>query len=100
MGEQHRGFTIKPKRDFGGHPYFIRGKTVWRGFVVVRDGINVMPAATWFYTVEHAKVGIDCLIESDGNAQHFYDLLQAHGSDSWEPPPEACQKEPADASSP
>jgi hypothetical protein len=99
MAEQYRGYTITPKRDFGSQPYFIGGRVIRAGFNVVCDGINVMPAATWFYTVEHARVGIDCLIESNGKTPLFYDLLKSRGSESWEPPPEACQNSPAGASS-
>ena len=35
-----------PKRDFGPHGFWINGCRVDRGFVVVKDSINVMPGAT------------------------------------------------------
>lgn len=60
----YRGFTIKEKGDFGtGSGHFIRGMYVRHGYVVT-DGkiINVMPAATWFLTVDDAMKAIDDLI--------------------------------------
>jgi hypothetical protein len=62
----YRGFTIKEKGDFGsGSGHFIRGMYVSHGYVVTDGGIiNVMPAATWFLTVEDAMRAIDDLITS------------------------------------
>jgi len=105
MSEQYRGFTIQPKRDFDRNGFFIKGRVIREGFVVVRDGLNVMPAATWFFTVGHAKTGIDILIEVAGDkagrdfgeyAPRFWEEIKARGP--WEPPC-SCQKEPAGASS-
>lgn len=62
----YRGFTIEPKRDFGPSGFYIGGRFVKRGYVVVKERCNAMPAATWFLTIEDAKQAIDVLIDVDG----------------------------------
>lgn len=63
----YRGFTIEPKRDFGPGPgFYINGQFIKRGYVVVKDGCNAMPGATWFLAIESAKEAIDILIEVGG----------------------------------
>ena len=82
----YRGFTIEPKRDFGPSGFYIGGKFIKRGYVVVKDGCNAMPGATWFYTVEDAKNAIDILIDVGGDdiwqpaasfAERFWERLRA-----------------------
>ena len=68
----HRGFTVESKRDFGPSGFYIGGKFVKRGFVVVKDGCNAMPGATWFLSVEDAKHAIDTFIDVDGSADKFW----------------------------
>jgi hypothetical protein len=71
----YRGFTIAPKRDFIGKGFYINGAFTKRGYVVVKDGCNAMPGATWFHTIESAKEAIDILIE-------------VGGADIWNPAPD------------
>lgn len=45
-------YRIVPKRDFGGRPFLINGRSVMTGFVVVYNagqfkGCNAMPGGTW-----------------------------------------------------
>ena len=60
------GFTIEPKRDFGPSGFFLDGRFTKIGYVVVKDGCNAMPGATWFRSIEDAKDAIDVLIEVGG----------------------------------
>lgn len=62
----YRGFIVEPKRDFVGAGFYVDGKFIKRGYVVVKDGCNAMPGATWFYTIEDAKEAIDILIDVGG----------------------------------
>ncbi len=73
---KYRGYIIKPKQDFGTHGFFIKGRFIKKGFVVVKDGCNAMPAACWFQTIEEAKHGIRVLIKTKGNADHFWEIMQ------------------------
>lgn len=75
---RYRGFTIKPKLDFGTHGYLIDGQWVKTGWVVcdTTGFCNMMPAATWFRTIDTAVDGIDTLIESDFDADVFWKLTQ------------------------
>ena len=72
MSEKYRGHEIKPKLDFGEYGYWIDGKYVKKGWVVVKDYCNIMPGATWFQTVPEAKEAIDLLIAVKGNAKEFW----------------------------
>lgn len=54
-------YHIKLKRDFGPHGFLINGKQIHRGFVVVKDGCNCMPGATWFLTEADAMLAIEVL---------------------------------------
>jgi hypothetical protein len=62
----HRGFEIRVKRDFGNQFHLIDGMPCMWGYVVVKDGCNAMPGATWFQTVKAAKRGIDALFDVGG----------------------------------
>lgn len=73
----YHGFTIEPKRDFGPTGFFIDGKFIKRGYVVVKDGCNAMPGATWFYTIELAKEAIDIWIDVHCDAALFWVHLPA-----------------------
>lgn len=69
-------YRIVPKRDFGPGPgFFIEGRYVKTGFVVVRNGVNVMPGATWAQTIREALVMIRVLEHVRGNADRFWKLL-------------------------
>ena len=68
----YRGFDILPKRDFGPHGFWNNGCRVDRGFVVVKDSINVMPGATWFQTLTQAFDAIDDWLESGQDPATFW----------------------------
>ena len=70
------GYTVEPKRDFGNQPHLIDGKWVSEGFVVTKGGVNVMPGATWFRTVEDALDGIAAYIVVDGDGDKFWALMR------------------------
>lgn len=77
MDAQFLGFTIKPKLDFGLHGYLIDGKMVKEGFVVCKNGCNIMPGATWFQTVPDAEQAIKVLLHvgEPYNNKRFWRLL-------------------------
>jgi hypothetical protein len=72
----YRGFAVEPKRDFGPVGFYIDGRFVKDGFVVVKDGCNAMPGATWFRTIDSAKHAIDVFIDVDGDAYKFWTRLR------------------------
>jgi hypothetical protein len=65
----YKGFEIKPKLDW-------THAADQRGFVVVKDWCNVMPAACWFETVKEARHGINVLLKVKGNANRFWEIMQ------------------------
>ena len=80
------GFTIEPKRDFGPTGFNIDGTFTKIGYIVIKDGCNAMPGATWFHTIENAKNAIDILIEvggaalwnrADGYSRLFWERVRA-----------------------
>ena len=74
---KYRGYEIEPKLDFGLHGYLdSKGKVIRKGWVVYRNGCNVMPGATWFFTVPEAKHGIDIYIRVRGSAPKFWEIMQ------------------------
>lgn len=73
---KYRGHEIKPKQDFGSHGYLINGKTVKKGWVVVKDFCNIMPGATWFVSIIAARKAIDLLLRVKGNARKFWEAMQ------------------------
>lgn len=72
---EYRGFRIRPKLDFGSTPY-LNVNTYKKGYVVVQDGINPMPGATWSTSVLEAKVMIDVYIEADGDGDTFWKMMR------------------------
>lgn len=70
---EYKGFHIMPKRDFGGYPYS-NVNTIRKGYVVVKDGCNVMPGATWAHSVIEAKEMIESYIEAEGNGDLFWKI--------------------------
>ena len=72
---EYRDFHIVPKLDFGSTPYQ-NVNTYRKGYVIVKDGVNVMPGATWATSVIEAKVMIDVYIEADGNGEMFWKILR------------------------
>ena len=71
----YRDHLITHKADFG-NGFLIDGMPCTEGYVVTRGGVNVIPGAGWFLTVKDAKLGIDCLIQSIGIADHFHALFR------------------------
>lgn len=45
--------------------------------IVTKDGVNVMPAATWFRSREDARAAIDMLEAVEGDSRRFWHLLRA-----------------------
>ena len=78
----YRGFTIKPKRDFGPKGFYINGKFTKIGYVAVKDGCNAMPGATWFHTIESAKEAINILIDVGG--ADIWNQTPDHSARFWE----------------
>ena len=78
----YRGFTIEPKRDFGPTGFYINGTFTKIGYVVVKDGCNAMPGATWFHTIESAKEAVDVLIDVGG--EDIWNPTPGHGQRFWE----------------
>jgi hypothetical protein len=56
-------YIIKPKLDFPPNGFLLNGEWIKAGYVVVhhREGSNVMPGATWFTSVDEARIGCDAL---------------------------------------
>jgi hypothetical protein len=85
---EYAGFYIKPKRDFG-ESGFYDSKTrrnVKEGWVIVKDGCNVMPGATWAHTQAEANQMIDVFMAVDQDGQKFWHLLRAINAVAAEPP--------------
>lgn len=80
---RYRGFVVEPKRDFVGRGFFIGGKFVKKGWVVVyppghrHAGCNAMPAATWDTTLRGARGMVDAFITARGNAARFWRIVHA-----------------------
>lgn len=73
---EYCGYTVQPKRDFGGKPVLLDGECIEMGFVVTKGGMNVMPGATWFRTVDDAMDGIAAYIVAEGDAEKFWALMR------------------------
>ncbi len=62
-----KGYIIIEKVGYGdGKP----------GVMVVKDGCNAMPGATWFESVEQAKKGIAALILSEQTGGDFWMFME------------------------
>jgi hypothetical protein len=82
---EYKGYIIKAKRDFGSQPYLSAGCVFKKGYVVVKNGALATPGGGWYHSVIEAKIGIDCLIEANGDSVKFYELYDAWlGRDEWE----------------
>lgn len=81
---EYQGYTIQPKRDFGGNPYFSNGNVYKKGYIVVQNGMAVMPGATWSASIVEAKAAIDSLIDADGDIEKFWDIMrEKQGRTEW-----------------
>lgn len=82
---EYKGFIIQPKLDMGATPWRIGPNDIRKGYVITKDGANVMPGATWALSVSKGKDMIDAFLSSGGDAQNFYQILQEReGRDEWE----------------
>lgn len=70
MNTKYKNHSIEPKRDFD------PGMVKQTGFVVVKNGCNVMPGGCWFNTVKEAKHGINVLLKVKGDADKFWEIMQ------------------------
>lgn len=85
---EYAGFIIKPKRDFGSTGFYDAKtrRNVKEGWVVVKNGCNAMPGATWAHTKAQAKQLIDVLLAVGEDEQRFWHLLRALQAIEPEPP--------------
>lgn len=74
----YRGFTIKPKLDMGSSPWLSHANSFRTGWVVVKDGCNALPGATWCHSPFDAKATIDLWIEAEFDAQQFWKLMEPY----------------------
>ncbi|MFS0841306.1 hypothetical protein [Paenibacillus sp. 1P03SA] len=82
---EYKGYTIKPKLDFGKLHWIVRGNDIRRGYVVTDGIVNVMPGATWFCSTIEARVAIETLIEAKETGSDFWELWdQKSGRKQWE----------------
>ena len=51
---EYKGFTIRPKLDMGSTPWLVNGNEYRRGYIVTRNGIQIMPGGAWFTSVIEA----------------------------------------------
>lgn len=81
----YKGYTIQPKLDMGSTPWRIGPNEIRKGYVITKDGVSIMPGATWSTTVCGAKNMIDAHIYSTGDSEVFFKLLDyANGKNEWE----------------
>lgn len=78
----YRGSDIQPMLDFGGRPFWINGRRVDRGFIVVKHHVNAMPEAIWFETLTQGFDAIDDWIESGENPEQFWGKQTARHASS------------------
>lgn len=71
----YRGFTIKPKLDFGSYPHRNHGNVISTGWVVIKDGCLALPGATWSESILSARASIDIWIEANFNAEKYWELM-------------------------
>lgn len=74
---KHLGYTIEPKLNFK-EPYEIGSATYTKGYIVTKHNILVVPFDLWFPTFVQARMGVECLILSDGDVTKFLDLLKSN----------------------
>lgn len=71
---EYKGYTIHPKLDMGSAPWLVNGNKYRRGYIVTRNGVQVIPGGAWFHSVIEARFAVDVLIESNGNGAAFWNL--------------------------
>lgn len=82
---EYQGFTIQPKRDFGGVPYHDAGNVYQRGFIVTKDHMQVMPGGAWFTSVIEARAAIDILLEA--GPEQFWEVWRQRSNGEEEDGP-------------
>jgi hypothetical protein len=70
----YRGFTIQPKLDMGKIPHLSNANSYRTGWVIVKDGCNAMPGASYATSPLEAKAMIDIWIEVDYDVDKFWKL--------------------------
>lgn len=70
-------YQIKIKRDWNQYGYWnnVTRKMEKTGFVVVQNGLNCIPGACWFKTIEDAMIGIQAHMIT-GDCSDFYDVYK------------------------
>lgn len=71
---EYKGFTIRPKLDMGSSPLLVDGNEYRRGYIVTRDGLQVMPGGVWFASVVEARFAIDVFVEAGEDGPTFWNL--------------------------
>lgn len=51
----YKGYKIIPKKDFGSVGFWINGRYVIEGWLVTKDGCNIVPGAGWFINLAQAE---------------------------------------------
>ena len=74
---EYAGFHVVPKRDFGKVGHYMPEGYIRAGWLVVKDGVNVMPGAVWALTRAEALQMIDVWIACGEDATKFHHLLKA-----------------------
>jgi len=74
---EYRGYRIVPKLDFGRRPFLADGVWVSSGYVVTDGMCNVMPGGVWAESVPEAKTMVDVFIETNGDAQKFWEVMRS-----------------------
>ena len=72
----YKGHTVQPKLDFTRDGYWVHGKIITHGWVVCKDGYNVMPGATWFESIREAKEALNVLLRVECDAKRFWEAMQ------------------------
>lgn len=82
---EYKGYVIRPKLDMGSTPWLSKGNNYRRGYIVVKDGIQIMPGAIWFHSIIEARVAVDILIEVNGDGTAFWKRwYECRGLDEYE----------------
>ncbi|AOG03335.1 hypothetical protein [Bosea sp. RAC05] len=74
-GVEYRGHQIRAKKDFADFVGYHRGFYFSEAYVVLKDGINVMPGACYFSNVADAEMAID--IKLDVSPDRFWETVRA-----------------------
>ncbi len=73
-GSEERAMVHEHELEYAGYRVHARKP---EGFLVVKNGTNPMPGATWFRTERDAQMGIDVLEAVGGDGKRFWHLMRA-----------------------